>query len=57
MKQVLRGGYVYLNNHLSKADMLLHNGLIVDISPVVDCSDANIIDVNNCFIFLLVIFR
>ena len=51
MKQVLKGAYVYVNNHLSKADMLLHNGLIVDISPVVDCSDAEVLNFDNCVIF------
>ena len=51
MKQVLRGAYVYVNNHLSKADMLLHDGLIVDISPVVDCNDAVVSNFDNCVIF------
>ena len=51
MKQVIRGAQVYINNHLSKADVLMHDGLIADISPVVDCSDAQVLDFNNCVIF------
>ncbi|MBR2473208.1 MAG: amidohydrolase family protein, partial [Clostridia bacterium] len=29
----------------------MHDGLIADISPVVDCSDAQVLDFNNCVIF------
>lgn len=51
MKQVISGAYIYLNNRLTKADMLLHDGLISDISPAVDCSECTVLDFNNCVVF------
>ncbi len=50
MKQVIKGAQVYTGNRLCKADVLLHDGLIVDISPAVDQSDALVLDFDNCVI-------
>ena len=50
MKQVIKGAQVYTNSCLCKADVLLHDGLIVDISPAIDCSDALVLNFDNCVV-------
>ena len=50
MKQVIKGAQVYTGNRLCKADVLLHDGLIVDISPAIDRTDALVLDFDNCVI-------
>jgi len=50
VKLVIKGAQVYTQSCLTKADVLVHDGLIVDISPAVDYSDAVVCDFDNCVV-------
>ena len=50
MKQVIKGAQVYTDSCLCKADVLIHDGLIADISPVIDHTDAEVLCFDNCVV-------
>ena len=50
MLQVIKNANVLIENEFVKADLLLDNGIVVSIGKG-ECSDAEVFDFNNCYIF------
>ncbi len=51
MNLLLQNGMVYINGVFKKADVLIQDGVIVDIQRNISLDNTPVIDLNNLFIY------